>query len=188
MEAPDRFRAIQTYRAGMAIIAQQRQLIVRMYNTAVLTENEQEIMEEVCCDYALINKIDCICMHGVSISLRAIDAAGSRLQGACAVGEGSSLGATLHLCISPSPTLLRRITGCAVPGDHSGGAASHLQQSSICLHVSVVALDSGFVWESLHSLVHAIETGALYTAPTSTFYRVISTYIFVSSNVRARTK
>lgn len=48
MEAPDRFRAIQTYRAAMAIIAQQRQLIVRMYNTAVLTENEQEIMEEVC--------------------------------------------------------------------------------------------------------------------------------------------
>lgn len=48
MEAPDRFRAIQTYRAAMAIIAQQKQLIVRMYNTAVLTENEQEIMQEVC--------------------------------------------------------------------------------------------------------------------------------------------
>jgi hypothetical protein len=47
MEAPDRFRAIQTYRAAMAIIAQQRQLIVRMYNTAILTENEREIMDEV---------------------------------------------------------------------------------------------------------------------------------------------
>ena len=46
MEAPDRFRAIQTYRAAMAIIAQQKQLVVRMYNTAVLTKNEQEIMQE----------------------------------------------------------------------------------------------------------------------------------------------
>jgi hypothetical protein len=47
MEAPDRFRAIQTYRAAMAIISQQRQFIMRMFNAAVLTEAEKEIMEEV---------------------------------------------------------------------------------------------------------------------------------------------
>jgi hypothetical protein len=47
LEAPDQFRAIQTYRSATAIIAQQRQFIEHMYNTAVLTENEQKIMEEV---------------------------------------------------------------------------------------------------------------------------------------------
>lgn len=59
MEAPDRFRAIQTYRAAMAIIAQQRQLIVRMYNTAVLTETEKEIMDEVCHTQGAMGSICC---------------------------------------------------------------------------------------------------------------------------------
>lgn len=47
LEAPDRFRAIQTYRAAMALMAQQRQFIVRLYNSGMLTDAEQELMEDV---------------------------------------------------------------------------------------------------------------------------------------------
>lgn len=47
LEAPDRFRAIQTYRAAMAIMAQQRQFILRLYNSGMLTEAERELMEDV---------------------------------------------------------------------------------------------------------------------------------------------
>jgi hypothetical protein len=47
LQAPDRFRAIQTYRAAMAIMAQQRQFIHRMYNSGVLSDAEKVLMEEV---------------------------------------------------------------------------------------------------------------------------------------------
>lgn len=47
LEAPDRFRAIQTYRAAMAIMAQQRQFIHRVYNNGVLSDAEKLLMEEV---------------------------------------------------------------------------------------------------------------------------------------------
>ena len=47
LEAPDRFRAVQTYRAAMAIMAQQRQFILRMYNSGVLSDAEKLLMEEV---------------------------------------------------------------------------------------------------------------------------------------------
>lgn len=48
LEAPDRFRAVQTYRAAMAIMAQQRQFIHKMYNSGVLSDAEKLLMEEVC--------------------------------------------------------------------------------------------------------------------------------------------
>lgn len=47
LEAPDRFRAIQTYRAAMALMSQQRQFILRLYNSGMLTEAERELVEDV---------------------------------------------------------------------------------------------------------------------------------------------
>eukprot|EP00892_Ulva_mutabilis_P007352 jgi/Ulvmu1/498/UM001_0506.1 len=46
LEAPDRFRAIQTYRAAMALMAQQRQFVLRLYNSGMLTEAERELVED----------------------------------------------------------------------------------------------------------------------------------------------
>lgn len=55
LEAPDRFRAIQTYRAAMAVMAQQRSYIQKLYNAGVVTEAECEVMEAVSTRSQLLN-------------------------------------------------------------------------------------------------------------------------------------
>lgn len=48
VEAPERFRAIQTYRAAMAVISSLRQCIGKLFESGMLTQAERDILDEVC--------------------------------------------------------------------------------------------------------------------------------------------
>jgi hypothetical protein len=44
IEAPSRFKAIQTYRAAMAIFKQQQQFVGHLYSSGMIDESEQEVI------------------------------------------------------------------------------------------------------------------------------------------------
>lgn len=46
-EAPDRFRAVQTYRAAMAVMAYQRAFVHKLWSTGIVADGELEVFEEV---------------------------------------------------------------------------------------------------------------------------------------------
>ena len=46
-EAPDRFRAVQTYRAAMAVMAYQRAFVHKLCSTGIVDESELKVFEEV---------------------------------------------------------------------------------------------------------------------------------------------
>jgi len=44
IEAPSRFKAIQTYRAAMAIFKQQQQFVGQLYSSGMVDESERELI------------------------------------------------------------------------------------------------------------------------------------------------
>ena len=46
IEAPERFRAIQTYRATMAVLRQQVSFLDQLFDSGVIDEMEKEILEK----------------------------------------------------------------------------------------------------------------------------------------------
>ncbi len=46
IEAPERFRAIQTYRATMAVLRQQVSFLDELFDSGVIDEMEKELLEK----------------------------------------------------------------------------------------------------------------------------------------------
>ena len=46
IEAPERFRAIQTYRATMAVLRQQVSFLDQLFDSGVIDEMEKELLEK----------------------------------------------------------------------------------------------------------------------------------------------
>ena len=46
IEAPERFRAIQTYRATMAVLRQQISFLHQLFDSGVIDEMERDILEK----------------------------------------------------------------------------------------------------------------------------------------------